>query len=129
MKKIILTLVFVMVAQLNFANMNDSILSQARKYFEAENYAEAIRSYRQFLKSTSEQDLKNIYVELANAYFKNNDKKHAVETIKDAITKHGFTEMDFIYNQIILTELSDYSLSLLYDDLVSLHQKYLATLN
>ncbi|SRR5690606_27946033 len=129
MKKIILTLVFVMVAQLNFASINDSILSQARKQFEQENYAEAIRSYRQFIKTADSQDLKDVYVELANAYYKNNDKKNAVSTIKEAITKFGFTESDFIYNQTILPKLSDYALSVLYDDLGSLHKKYLATLN
>lgn len=129
MKKIILTLVFVMVAQLNFASINDSILSQARKQFEQENYAEAIKSYRQFIKTSENQDLKDVYVELANAYFKNKDSKNAVNTIKDAITKFGFTESDFIYNQTILPKLSDYALSILYDDLSALHNKYLATLD
>jgi outer membrane protein assembly factor BamD (BamD/ComL family) len=129
MKKIILTLVFVMVAQWNFASVNDSILSQARRYFEEQNYTEAINSYRQFIKSSSDSNLKDVYVELANSYYKNNDKKNAVNTIKEAITKYGFVEADFIYNQTILPKLSDYALSVLYDDLEGLHKKYLATLD
>lgn len=129
MKKIILTLVFVMVAQFNFASVNDSILSQARKYFQQENYEEAINAYKQFLRTTSENDLKDVYVELANSYFKNNDKKNAVNAIKNAIMKYGFNETDFIYNQTILPKLSDYALAQLYDDLDGLHDKYLATLD
>lgn len=129
MKKVILTLVLVMVTQLDFASVNDTILSQARKYFDEGNYTEAIRSYKQFIKTSSDSDLKDVYVELANTYYKNNDKKSAVNTIKEAITKYGFNESDFIYNQIILPKLSDYALSQLYDDLDGLHKKYLATLD
>ncbi len=129
MKKIILTLVFVMVAQLNFASVNDSILSQARKYFEEGNYTEAIKTYRQFIKTSTDSDLKSVYIELANSYYKSNDKKNAVGAIKEAITKYGFNESDFIYNQTILPKLSDYALSVLYDDLDGLHRKYLATLD
>lgn len=129
MKKIILTLVFVMVAQLDFASVNDSILSQARIQFDNGNYTEAIRSYKQFIKTTSSTDLKFVYIELANSYFKNNDKKNAVNTIKVAISKYGFGEEDFIYNQTILPKLSEYALAQLYDELDGLHKKYLATLN
>ena len=129
MKKIILTLVFVMVAQLDFASVNDSILSQARIQFDNGNYTEAIRSYKQFIKTTSSTDLKFVYIELANSSFKNNDKKNAVNTIKVAISKYGFGEEDFIYNQTILPKLSEYALAQLYDELDGLHKKYLATLN
>lgn len=129
MKKILLTLVFVTIAQLNFANVNDSILSQARKYFQNENYVDAIKSYKQFLKITSDKDLKDVYIELANSYYKVNDKKNAVNCIKEAITKYGFEEADFIYNRAILPKLSDYALSQLYDDLDSLQQKYMASLD
>lgn len=129
MKKILLTLVFVMIAQFNFANANDSILAQARKYFQQENYEKAIKSYKHFLRTTSESDLKDIYVELANSYYKANDRKNAVNSIKEAITKYGFKETDFVYNQTILPKLSDYALGQLYDDLEILHQKYTASLN
>lgn len=129
MKKILLTLVFVMVAQFNFASANDSILNQARKHFQQENYKEAISAYKQFLRTTSESDLKNVYIELANTYYKANDKKNAVNCIKDAIVKYGFQEADFIYNQTILPKLSDYALAQLYDDIDTLHQKYMASLD
>ena len=58
-----------------------------------------------------------------------NDKKNAVNTIKVAISKYGFGEEDFIYNQTILPKLSEYALAQLYDELDGLHKKYLATLN
>ena len=52
-----------------------------------------------------------------------------IKYIKKAITKYGFLEEDFIYNQTILPKLSEYALAQLYDELDGLHKKYLATLN
>lgn len=126
MKKNILTLIFVLFAQFNFAIVNDSILSQARRYFDEGNYTEAIKTYKQFIKSNPDSNLKEVYIELANTYYKNNDKKNAVNSVKTAIVEYGFKESDFIYNQVILPKLSDYALSQLYDDLAKLQQKYTA---
>lgn len=128
MKRIILTLIFVLAAQFNFASVNDSILSQARRYFEEGNYSEAIKTYKQFIKTNPDSNLKDVYIELANTYYKNNDKKNAVNSVKTAIVDYGFKESDFIYNQVILPKLSDYALSQLYDDLAKLQEKY-TTLN
>ena len=129
MKKVILTLVFLMVAQINFASVEDSLLVKARAYSTNADYTLAVKSYKEYLNHTTEKKLKNVYVELANCYYKLDDKKNAVNTLKDAITKYGFNEQDFIYNQVIDREFSDYALSIVYDDLDKLHNKYLATLD
>lgn len=79
-----------MFAQFNFAIVNDSILSQARRYFDEGNYTEAIKTYKQFIKSNPDSNLKEVYIELANTYYKNNDKKNAVNSVKTAIVEYGF---------------------------------------
>lgn len=129
MKKVILTLVFLMVAQVNFANFEDVLLVKARVHNANADYALAVKSYKAYLENTVDTNLKNVYVELANCYYKLNDNKNAVKTLKNAITKYGFNEQDFIYNKVIDREFSDYALSVVYDDLDKLQNKYLATLD
>lgn len=130
MKKIILTLVFIFVAQFNYANENDSlILDHARAASVEKNYDLAIKEYKKYIKSANAEDLKNVYIEIANCYFYKNDKNQAVRYIKEAITDYGLTENVFIYNQVIDPELSKYALSILYYDLEKMQQQYIATLD
>ncbi len=129
MKKIILTFVIVFVAQLSFAGELDSILTKARSLTEKKNYAEAIKAYENYIKLSKGENLKDVYIEVANCYFYQNKKETAVNYIKDAISKYGFTEEDFIYSSILDEKLSSYALSVVYDDYFKLRKKYLATLN
>lgn len=130
MKKIILTLVFLFVAQFNYASENDTLLlNQARKASLNKDYTLAIKEYKKYLSSKDAKDLKNVYLEIANCYYNNNDKDKAVKYIKEAITKHGLTEDAFIYSQVIDPALSKYALSVLYYDLDKMQKQYIATLD
>ncbi|MBF03289.1 MAG: hypothetical protein CMP76_08335 [Flavobacterium sp.] len=129
MKKIVLILLFSLACQLNYANSNDPLLNKAKELSSKENYSEAISVYNQYLSKTEDKNLKNVYVDIANCYYKLNDKDEAVNYIKKAITNYGFSEEDFIYNETLDTELSKYALAIVYDDLDTLHNKYIASLN
>lgn len=129
MKKNMLILVFLFVFQVDYANTSDPLLSQAKEYSLNENYSDAIKMYKEYLNNTDDLELKNVYIEMANCFFKIDDKDSAIKYIKKAITKYGFNEEDFIYNNVLDSKLSKYALSVFYDDLDSLYQKYNATLN
>lgn len=130
MKKIILTLIFLFVAQFNYASENDTLLlNQARKACLNKDYTLAIKDYKKYLSSSDAKDLKNVYLEIANCYYNNNDKDRAVKFIKEAITKHGLKEDAFIYSQVIDPALSKYALSVLYYDLEMMQKQYIATLD
>ena len=129
MKKIIYTFVILFISQLNFANELDSILLKARDFEKKKNYTEAIKAYESYIKNAGDENLKEVFVEVANCYFLDGKKDVAVKYIKEAITKYGFTEEDFIYNSLLNENLSSYALSVVYDDYDKLRQKYLVTLN
>jgi tetratricopeptide (TPR) repeat protein len=129
MKKIICSLVILFISQLTFANELDTILTKARSLTEKKNYTEAIKEYENYIKLSKGENLKDVYIEVANCYFYQNKKETAVNYIKDAISKYGFTEEDFIYSSILDEKLSSYALSVVYDDYFKLRKKYLATLN
>lgn len=129
MKKVVLILFFALAFQFTFANSNDPILDKAKEFSLNKNYSEAIKAYNEYLTKTNSKNLKNVYVEIANCYYKLNDKVAAVNFIKGAITNYGFSEEDFIYNENLDRELSQYALAIVYDELDSLHDKYIATLN
>ena len=129
MKKIIYSFVILFISQLTFANELDTILTKARSLNEKKNYTEAIKEYENYIKLSKGENLKDVYIEVANCYFYQNKKETAVNYIKDAISKYGFTEDDFIYSSILDEKLSSYALSVVYDDYFKLRKKYLATLN
>lgn len=129
MKNYIFTFVIVLVAQIGFAGELDSILNKARAFSNKKEYTEAIAVYENYIKVSKGENLKEVYIELANCYFYLGKKQEAVNNIKTAIVKHGFTEEDFIYNSVLNEKLSSYALSVLYDDYYKLRNKYLATLN
>ena len=129
MKRIIYTFVILFITQLNFANDSGNLLSKARAYQKAKNYTEAIKSYETYIKISDSEDLKEVYVELANACFLQGNKAEAVNHIKTAITKYGFNEDEFIYSSTLNEGLSKYALSVVYDEYFTLRKQYLATLN
>ena len=129
MKKTVLTFVVLFVAQLGFSGELDSILNKARVLTEKKNYSEAIREYENYIKLSKGENLKEVFVEVANCYFLDGKKDVAVKYIKKAITKYGFTEDEFIYSTTLNQELSSYALSKVYDDYFALRKQYLATLN
>jgi tetratricopeptide (TPR) repeat protein len=127
MKKIIYTFVILFISQLNFANELDSILSKAREFGKQKNYAEAIKAYESYIKNAGDENLKEVFVEVANCYFLDGRKDIAVKYIKKAITKYGFTEHEFIYSTTLNQDLSEYALSKVYDDYFALRKQYLAS--
>jgi lipopolysaccharide biosynthesis regulator YciM len=129
MRKIILTFVFLIISQFNFANTNDTLLIQARKHSSAKEYALAIKDYKNYLKSSDTKEIGNVCLEIANCYFKNNDKNNAIKYLRKSITKYGLTEEIFIYSVVLDAEFSKYALSVVYDDLSKMQQKYTASLD
>jgi len=129
MKKVLLILFFSLAFQFSFANSNDPLLNKAKELSSNKNYSEAIKVYKEYLSKTENKNLKNVYVEVANCYFKLDDRIAAVNYIKIAITNYGFSDEDFIYNETLDSELSKYALAIVYDDLDALQNKYIASLN
>ena len=128
MKKIICSFVILFISQLTFANELDSILLKARDFGKKKNYTEAIKAYESYIKNAGDENLKEVFVEVANCYFLDGKKDVAVKYIKKAITKYGFTEDEFIYSTTLNQDLSEYALSKVYDDYFALRKQYLATL-
>ncbi|MBD3725313.1 MAG: hypothetical protein IE891_11220 [Flavobacteriaceae bacterium] len=127
MKKLIYTLVILFTVSISFAGELDSILSEARTLKAKKDYTEAIKTFEKYVKLAKDENLKDVYVEIANCNFYLGKKDVAVKYIKKAITDYGFKESDFIYNQVIDAQLSDYALAQVYDELDKLQNRYLAT--
>lgn len=124
MKKIIYLFVFLFVSQITFAKDKDVLLSEARQYALDKDYNAAIKTYNEAIKTASDTELKEIYFEIANCYFKNNNTKMALKTLKKSIKKYGLTEEDIIYSKILDTKLSDITIAELYDDFSRLRNRY-----
>ena len=129
MKKIVLTFVFLIISQFNFANTQDSLLMQARKHSADKEYALAIKDYKNYLKSSDLKSSGNVCLEIANCYFKSNDKNNAIKYLRKSITKYGLTEEIFIYSVVLDADFSKYALSIVYDDLEKMQKKYITSLN
>ena len=129
MGKIIYLFVISIWCQSLFSNEFETFLIKARMLKENGNYIEAIKEYKNYIKMSKSSNLKDVYIELANCNFYENKKREAVSYIKQAISKYGFTEEDFIYSSLLDEKLSSYALSVVYDDYFKLRKKYLATLN
>lgn len=127
MKRFLLITVMLFIAQLGSAIENDSLLNQAREFSSKKDYSSAITCYKKYLKETSNTKLKEIYIEYANNYYLNNQKKEAIQAIRIAIEKHGFVEQDFIYNKTLNEKLSDDAWAAIYDDYFVLRDRYLAS--
>lgn len=129
MKNIVLTFVFLIMCQFNFANTTlDTLLDEARKHNSNHEYALAIKEYKNYLKSSNTENAGDICLEIANCYFKNKDKNNAIKYVKIAIVKYGLTENIFIYSDILDADFSKYALSVLYDNLSKMQEKYTASL-
>ncbi len=112
------------VGQITFAKDKDLLLKEARQFALDKNYNAAIESYKAYVKLAKKDDLKEVYFEFANCYFKSNDTKMAVKTLKTSIKKHGLTEEDLIYSQVLDAKLSDITIAELYSDFSRLRNRY-----
>ncbi|WP_329804460.1 outer membrane protein assembly factor BamD [Flavobacterium facile] len=124
MKKIIFLFVILFVGQITFSQDKDLLLQEARKFALNADYNAAIKSYKSYVKLAKKDDLKEVCFELANCYFKSNDTKMAVKTLKTSIKKYGLTEEDLIYSQVLDAKLSDITIAELYNDFTRLRSKY-----
>ncbi len=125
MKKIGYFIILLLVTQLTFAKDKEVILSEARQYVAQNNFEAAISSYKEYVKTAKNEDLKEVYFEFANCYYKNNEAKMAVKTLKTAIKKYGLTEEDLIYSPVLDEKLSDITIAELYDDFTRLRNRYI----
>ncbi len=112
------------VGQITFAKDKDLLLKEARQFALDKDYNAAIKSYKAYVKIAKNDDLKEVYFEFANCYYKNNDTKMAVKTLKTSIKKYGLTEEDLIYNNVLDSKLSDITIAELYNDFSRLRNKY-----
>ncbi len=124
MKKIIFLFVMLFVGQITFSQDKDLLLKEARKFALNVDYNAAIKSYKSYVKLDKKDDLKEVYFELANCYFKSNDTKMAVKTLKTSIKKYGLTEEDLLYSQVLDAKLSDITIAELYNDFTRLRNRY-----
>lgn len=124
MKKIGYFIILLLVTQLTFAKDKEVILSEARQFAVNKNFEAAISSYKEYVKTAKNEDLKEVYFEFANCYYKNNEAKMAVKTLKTAIKKYGLTEEDLIYSPVLDEKLSDITIAELYDDFTRLRNRY-----
>ena len=124
MKKIIYLFVVLFVSQITFAKDKDLLLKEARQYALDKNYNAAIESYKAYVKLAKEDNLKEVYFEYANCYFKNDNTKMAVKTLKTSIKRYGLTEEDLIYSQVLDSKLSDITIAELYNDFTRLKNRY-----
>lgn len=112
------------VGQITFAKDKDLLLKEARQFALDKDYNAAIQSYKAYVKIAKNDDLKDVYFEFANCYYKNNDSKMAVKTLKKSIKRYGLTEEDLIYNKVLDSKLSDITIAELYNDFTRLRNKY-----
>lgn len=124
MKKMIFLFVMLFVGQVTIAKDKDLLLKEARQFALDKDYNAAIKSYKAYVKLAKNEDLKEVYFEFANCYFKNNDTKMAVKTLKTSIKKYGLTEEDLIYSQVLDVKLSDITIAELYNDFTRLRNRY-----
>jgi len=124
MRKIIYLFVVLFVSQITFAKDKELLLKEARQFALVKDYNEAIKSYKAYVKIAKNEDLKEVYYEIANCYFNNNDTKMAVKTLKTSIKKYGLTEEDLIYNKTLDSKLSDITIAELYNDFTRLRNRY-----
>ena len=124
MKKMIFLFVMLFVGQVTIAKDKDLLLKEARQFALDKDYDAAIKSYKAYVKLAKKEDLKEVYFEFANCYYKNNDTKMAVKTLKTSIKKYGLTEEDLIYSQVLDVKLSDITIAELYNDFTRLRNRY-----
>lgn len=124
MKKIIFLFVVLFVSQITFAKDKDLLLKEARQFALDKKYNAAIESYKMYVKLAKKEDLKEVYFEFANCYYKNDNTKMAVKTIKTSIKRYGLTEEDLIYSKVLDAKLSDITIAELYNDFSRLRNRY-----
>lgn len=112
------------VGQITFAKDKDLLLKEARQFALEKDYNAAIKSYKAYVKLAKNDDLKEVYFEFANCYYRNNDTKMAVKTLKISIKRYGLTEEDLIYSQVLDSKLSDITIAELYNDFTRLRNRY-----
>ena len=126
MKKIVVLFALVFFSQVSFANDKDkSLFAKAKELIKKEHFSDAIPMLELYAKDLEEKELKEVYLELANAYYGMNYKTDALKNIKFAITKAGMTEQDFIYSETLSEEVSSFAWKYFYDNFDELRKQYL----
>lgn len=126
MKKFVVLFMLVCLSQISFANDKDkSLFAKAKELIKTENFSEAIPLLKLYAKDLDEKALKEVYLELANAYYGMNNKSETLKNLKLAITKAGLTEQDFIYTDVLNAEVSNFVWQYFYDNYDDLRKEYL----
>jgi hypothetical protein len=105
MKRALTLLFFVLVTQISLAN--DQFLVNARSFKDAKDYKSAIKEYVNYIKSVKNEvkDLSDIYFEVANCYYFNNQNQKAEEVIKESILKYGVTKEQMMISNVLDKDL------------------------
>lgn len=126
MKKLVVLFVMVCFSQISIANDKDKTLYiKAKGLIKTENFSEAIPLLKLYAKDLDENALKDVYLELANAYYGMNDKEESLKNIQLAISKAGLTEQDFIYSETLSAKVSSFAWQFFYENYTDLRNEYL----
>lgn len=126
MKKFVLMLVLVFFNQISFAKDGDkSLLIKAKELIKEENFSDAIPLLKLYVKNLDESASKEAYLELANIYFSLKNKSETLKNIKLAISKTGLTEEQFVYNDVLNVEVSNFVWKYFYENYDNLRKEYL----
>lgn len=121
-------IVLVCFSQFSIANEKEEyLLAKAKSLVKVENYAAAIPLLKQYINELKTTAPKEVYLELANAYFELNNKKETLAYVKIAISKAGLTEEDFIYTNMLNAEVSSFVWEFFYNNYDELRKEYLSS--
>ena len=127
MKKIVAMLLLLCFSQFSVANDTDkSLFIQAKALIKSENFTAAIPLLKQYVKDLDKEALKEVYLELANAYYSLNNENETLRNIKLAISKGGLTEEGFIYSKVLHVKTSQFAWQYFYENFDKLRNKAIA---
>lgn len=115
MRKIgFILVVFLLGSTFLFAT-NDDVLTKTKILIEQKKYNEAIDLLNSVVDEVKTEQKKEVTIDLAFCYFKNNQKKQAGKLIIDAVKLGLIKEQDFIYNNYLNSDLGEYILKDVYN--------------
>ena len=131
MKKLVIILMLSLSFQLGYSNDRDVVLNQARESKESKNYDKAIKEYVSYIKMFKNEavNLKDVYFEVANCYFLNNNNYMAFKVIKETISRYGVTKEDLETSTVLDKKLFEVAWADIYPEYTALRKQFVKRLN
>lgn len=115
MRKIGFILVVFLLGSTFLFGTNDDVLAKTKVLIEQKKYNEAIQLLHSVVKEPRMEQKKELIIDLAFCYYKNNQKKQAGKMIVDAVKQGIIKEQDFVYNNYLNGDLGEYVLKDVYN--------------